>query len=293
MSKRDDLQLPTPELAGTSEGEDARQPRSLENAGRWRAGASSPSLGVQLFFCLACLLLFAGPARAASDSASSAFDAANKLYAQGKFSEAAGAYEKLLQSGQTSAAVFFNLGNAWFKAGQVGRAIAAYHQAEQITPRDPDVQANLQFARNQVQGLTLTVPAWKRWLAKLSLNEWTVLAGAVLWLWFLLLILLQWRPSLRPALRLYSVSLGVLTALACALLAVTWSEHRSMLAAIVVAKEVPVRQGPLDESQTTFTLHDGAELQVLDRKDDWLQVETGPRRIGWLHRDQVVLSPSA
>ena len=75
------------------------------------------------------------------------FDTANKLYEEGKFAEAAAAYESLVQSRQVSAALYFNLGNAWFKSGQIGRAIAAYRQAEQMTPRDPDLRANLQFAR--------------------------------------------------------------------------------------------------------------------------------------------------
>src|SRR5579864_8879588 len=121
--------------------------------------------------CLGLLLTLCAPGLQAQIS-SSAFDAANKLYAEGKFNEAAGAYEKLLQSGRESEAIYFNLGNALFKANKLGRAIAAYQQAERIAPRDPDVRANLQFARNQVQGPTLLPDKAARWLGKLSLNEW-------------------------------------------------------------------------------------------------------------------------
>jgi tetratricopeptide (TPR) repeat protein len=80
------------------------------------------------------------------------FENANKLYEHGKFAEAAALYTNLVQSGQVSSALYFNLGNAFFKAGQMGRAIGAYRQAEQMTPRDPDLGANLRFARNQVKG---------------------------------------------------------------------------------------------------------------------------------------------
>src|SRR5262245_50565847 len=109
----------------------------------------------------ALALLFLSSAHAASESAGPPFDSANLLYEQGKFAEAASAYQSLLKSGRTSAAVYYNLGNAFFKAGQIGRAIAAYARAEQITPRDPDLRANLQFARNQVQGPTFANPTWK------------------------------------------------------------------------------------------------------------------------------------
>ena len=52
----------------------------------------------------------------------------------------------LIQAGSISTPIYFNLGNAWFKAGEAGRAILAFRQAEKLSPRDPDVRANLQFA---------------------------------------------------------------------------------------------------------------------------------------------------
>jgi hypothetical protein len=219
------------------------------------------------------------------------FDAANKLYEQGKFTEAAAAYQHLLQSGRTSPAVHFNLGNAYFRNGQMGQAIAAYRQAELMTPRDPDVRANLQFARNQIQGPTISTPGWQRWLKELSLNEWAYMAAASLWVWLGVLTIVQWRPVLKPGLRKSSIALGLIAVLLNTCLLIVLRVDRFSRTAVVIAPEATVRQGPLDESQTTFTVHDGAELQVLDRKDEWLQVTTDPRRIGWVRRDQVVLTP--
>ena len=63
--------------------------------------------------------------------------------------------------------------------------------------------------------------------------------------------------------------------------------------AIVIAREAAVRQGPLNEAPTTFTARDGSELKVLDRKGEWLQVTADSRRIGWVHRDQVLLTSGA
>src|SRR3989442_2159968 len=91
-------------------------------------------------------------ALAHADDVSSGFDQANKLYEQGKFAEAAASYERILQGGQASAALYFNLGNALFKSGQTGLAILNYRRAEQLAPRDPDIRANLQFARNSTMG---------------------------------------------------------------------------------------------------------------------------------------------
>ncbi|HWI58183.1 MAG TPA: SH3 domain-containing protein, partial [Bacillota bacterium] len=67
-------------------------------------------------------------------------------------------------------------------------------------------------------------------------------------------------------------------------------QTRGTRTAVVIAREAVVRRGPLDESQIAFTVRDGAELRILDQKDDWLQVSTDLRRTGWLRRDQVLLS---
>jgi len=218
----------------------------------------------------------------------SAFEAANKLYYENKFPEAADAYQKLIQPGAASPALYFNLGNAWFKAGQIGRALAAYHQAEQLAPRDPDIRANLQFARNQAQAPTFSPGRWQLALRKLTLNEWTMLASAAVWLWFLLLAVLQWRTAWKRSFRKLLLGFGVMVVTLCACVAAAIYEKRFGQIAIVIARDAVVRHGPLDESQNAFAVHDGAELRVLDRKDDWLLVTTDPRRTGWIRRDQVL-----
>ena len=234
------------------------------------------------FILLAALCLNAS-VRAAEDF-TGAFDAANKIYEQGKFSDAAAAYEKLLQSGSVSPALYFNLGNAHFKSSRVGQAIVAYRHAEELAPRDPDVRANLQFARNQIQGPTLTPGRWQRWLGNLSVNEWTILSVISLWLCLLALAAMQIRPALKAGLRSLALGSGLVTIVLGACLATVWTGNASQTV-IVTTHEAIVRSGPLEEAKAVFTAHDGAELAVLDAKDDWFQVSAG-QHSGWLKRAQ-------
>jgi tetratricopeptide (TPR) repeat protein len=227
----------------------------------------------------------------AADELAGAFDAANRLYEQGKFAEAVSAYEKMVQSDSVSPALYFNLGNAFYKSGQVGRAIAAYRQAGRMAPRDPELRANLRFVRNQVQGPTLRPGWWRRWLDALTLNEWTVLASAALWIWLVLLILVQWRPRLKAALRSGILGGGIATALIVLCLAAAFGAGHSTPAAVVIADRAAVHNGPLDESPTSFTLHDGAEVALLDEKEDWLQISAGKQESGWVRRDQMMRLP--
>lgn len=238
---------------------------------------------------LGLLLISVLPLRAEDTSA--AFDAANRLYAQNKFPEAAAGYEQLIAAGSVSPALYFNLGNARFKSGQIGRAIAAYRQAEALTPRDPDVRANLQFARAQVAGPTVRANLLQRALGTLTLNEWAGLGTAALWVTFLLLAWRQIRPSLATTLRNWTLLTGATTLVLGIAVALAFLQNPGRATVIVSARETSVRTGPFDESPSAFTANDGAELRLLDRKDDWLQVTDGTRRIGWMKRDAVICAP--
>ena len=224
------------------------------------------------------------------------FNAANRLYAEGRFAAAAGTYEKILQSGAVSPALYFNYGNAEFKLGQLGRAIAAYRRAELLAPRDDEVRANLGFVRNQVEGPALRESRWSRiaeWLGVLTLNEWTMLAAGAFWLAFLLFAIRQLRPAWRPRLRGLTFGVVALTILLCAGLGAAAAVHFSKPTAVVIEPAVTARSGPFAEAQDAFTAHDGAELAVLNQRDHWLQVSDGAGRIGWLPANQVEILPGA
>jgi len=75
------------------------------------------------------------------------------------------------------------------------------------------------------------------------------------------------------------------------LTAANWHLRRAVLTAIVVVPEATVHHGPLDESPSAFSVRDGLELSVTDRKGDWLQVTDATRRIGWLKQQHAVLFP--
>ena len=221
------------------------------------------------------------------------FAAANKLYAEGKFSDAAGAYEKILQGGAQSPALLFNAGNAEFKSGHLGKAIAAYRQAEQLSPRDAELRANLAFVRNQVQGATLHESRWQNWGSTLTLNEGTLLTAGFFWAMFALLSVRQIRPALAPKLQGATRLAVVLTIFSGTVLVLRAANHFSSSVAVVTSGEAIARSGPFDEAQSAFAARDGAELKVLDRHDDWVQVADGAGKIGWLSRKQAVVLPGA
>jgi tetratricopeptide (TPR) repeat protein len=234
---------------------------------------------------------FAGEILAADAAAD--FSAANKLYAEGKFSDAANAYGQILSSGASSANLLFNFGNAEFKSGNLGKSIAAFRRAELLAPHDSEVRANLNFVRNQVQGSTVHESRWQSSLDNFSLNEWTAFAAIAFWLTFILLATRQIRPTLAPKLRGMTNVLILLTVLLISISAVQAACHFSKQGAVVISNEATARSGPFDDAQNSFTVRDGVELSVLAQREDWVQVADGSGRIGWLNKKQIEILPGA
>lgn len=237
------------------------------------------------------MLLGVGAGLAADPTA--LFDEANRLFERGQYAEAMAAYNQLLKTGRASAALYFNLGNAAYKAGQIGQAIVYYRQAERLDPRDPDVQANLRFTRTAVQGGPPSAPPlWRRALPRLTLDRWTRLAVGLFWICLGVLAAMQVRPAWQPPLRRWAAMAGIACALAAFGGYLTWRDQCATRHAVVIQRDAVLRHGPLDESPSLQTLRDGQELVVLDEKDGWLQVAGASRGVGWLKRDQVAtLSP--
>jgi tetratricopeptide (TPR) repeat protein len=221
------------------------------------------------------------------------FNSANKLYAKGDFADAATAYEDIVRKGAQSSAILFNAGNAEFKSGNLGKAIAAFRRAELLAPRDSEIRANLAFVRNQVQGATIRESFWQNWLGSVSLNEWTVFAAIAFWLTFLLLAAKQIRPALAAKLKSATWIFAALTIFSGTILGVQAANHFSKQTAVVISAQATARSGPFDDAQNAFAIHDGAELSVLDRREDWVQVADGSGKSGWLPAKLVEILPGA
>jgi tetratricopeptide (TPR) repeat protein len=227
----------------------------------------------------------------AAHASSSRFDEANRLYEERKYPQAVAAYQTLITNGATSAELLFNLGNAHFKNGEIGRAIFRYRQAASLAPRDPDIQANLRFARDSIGGSnSISETILHRAATIVTLNELSITAAIFLWLWLTFLVLRQLRPVLQPQLRTGTTIAALLFLVATCWLLFAWAYSRQQIA-IVVAREAIVHLGPLDESQTAFSAPDGTEMRVIGRRDKWLQVSDRQNRVGWVKTGPVILFP--
>ena len=234
-----------------------------------------------------------------SGQAAAEMAAANRLYEEGSFEEAAQAYQSLVDQGYSDSSLFYNLGNAWYKSGQNGKALLYFRKAETLAPRDADIQANLNLARQQTldqfesggqafySRLVLLSRSW------LTINEMALLA---LGLWFLLVLLLITRTVFTPGTRLqegltYSLLVMALLFVFCG---ATFGSRlyldKNRPSAVITTEEVSVNSGPGEQFVTEFSLHSGAEVSVLEQRNNWSRLTLpGGDLQGWVPDESLGL----
>lgn len=209
------------------------------------------------------------------------------------FMHAAAVYQEILDSGVRSGAVLFNQGNALMRAGQAGRAIAAYRQAERYRSGDPYLDANLQYALGSAadeavgsRPLFEYVLFWQDWISYAGKFR---LLGAAAVATFLLACMGLFVSSRIPS-RL-AVAAGVVTAILAVSAGYDWNRFDRVEHGVIVANDVVARKGNNASYQPAFTkpLEDGTEFSVCERRGDWLLIRLPGNQEGWIKDSAAVV----
>lgn len=232
------------------------------------------------FAVLAVLAACLGMTRLAS--ASVAFDAANRAFAEGHYADAAARYEALIAREGYSAPVLFDLGNAYLRDNKPARALLAYERARLLAPRDPAIARNLSQARAAV-GFEDHSNVGERLARRLTLDEWTWLGAVAFWLMagtaagtFL------WRDR-RSWLWRAALAGAAVSGVSLAAIAVSSRALRTGL----VLEAAPVLVSPFAGAESSGSLRPGAEVEIERGHDGFALVRDRTGQEGWVERGVV------
>ncbi len=246
---------------------------------------------VYLITALAALTAVTGVALAQSPSAPTDLMAeANAQYERGEYAAAARQYEALIAQEFEDAGLYYNLGNAYFKNGDIGRAVLNYLRAEELSPRDRDIRANLDLARSRAVDrvesggesvFAIVSNVALRWV---TVGEMGVIA-LLLWLASSLgiITLILWRAvPKRTTVRNGAIVASVVTLMSLLLLLNLLYANPNDNSGVVVESSVDVMSGPGDQYGTEFTLHGGAQVRLVDSRQGWVRIAlSGGDFQGW------------
>jgi len=224
----------------------------------------------------------------------SLYQEGNSAYSDGEYQIAVDSYEKAIQSGVNDHRVYYNLGNAYFKMGNIGEAILNYNRARTIKPRNKDILYNLKYAREftkdkiediyssgflgiiyqgiekisyyEIMAILLitsllgTIAVIVFLFTKNNLRKWC--AGLSIAFWAIFLIVLV--PYYLKSNHIWENNLGV-----------------------VIASKADLRSAPTTNAEIQYSVHAGTEIAVLERRSDYVRVKLRNGGEGWMQSHKM------
>ncbi|GLU43375.1 tetratricopeptide repeat protein [Allomuricauda sp. NBRC 101325] len=226
---------------------------------------------------------------------SALFKQATEFYNNGEFSKAIENYEQILESGNHSASLYFNMGNCYYKLNAIGPSIYYYEKALLLSPNDTEIKNNLQFAQNMRLDAIEEMPqtemsqVYNKVINWFSCNGWaylTVIFSILFVLIYLAYYFIRMANQKRIAFIASFFSLGL--AIFCVLMGyLQHDQQKKNNPAIVFNKEINVNAEPNSNSEVIFTLHEGTKVNILDELDGYKKIRIVDGQTGWLLEDSI------
>lgn len=219
----------------------------------------------------------------------------NQYFLSGDFSKSIEIYQKLVKQGYTSSTLFYNLANAYFRAGKIGLSILYYEKAKIYSPFDEDILHNLKFVNLQTKDKIDKLPKlfllqwFESILNFLSINQFTLLAY-FLFILILISILIYIISSNIKIRRIgfYSSILSLILFLFIAvILAVKIYQHYHIVYGVILSPTVIVKSSPDPVSKDSFIIHEGLKVKIEDQVDKWIKIKLEDGKIGWITNNDI------
>ncbi len=244
--------------------------------------------GANIFF--AVLALSFGDAVPAV-AQQSFFEEANRQYQNGDYDSALNSYLQILESGFESGAIHYNVGNCYFKQGDLGRSILFYERALVLNSRDDDARANLELARSLTADEITPLPGFwflkavRWWLHALSGSLLIVIVGLSYLVGMTALVVMMLSRS--RVFEVWGRGVAIVSGVLVLVLGVNlvtlelgWGEP---VEAIVLADEVSVQSAPSDDlALQVFTIHEGTKTRIDQQSGEWAEIVLADGKVGWV-----------
>ena len=200
-------------------------------------------------------------------------DSANKYYSEGRYNNAIDAYKQILDQGYESSGIFYNLGNAYYKANQLAPAILNYERAHLRDPGNEDIQYNLELARSQITDEIDNIPdffisQWINQLIDIFPSDIWAMISMITFIAFLVLISV-YLYSQKIGLKKLGFWIGLLALVLSVASFVFASRQKGEVVdseqAIVFSPKVTVKSSPAESGTDLFVIHEGTKVFIKDK----------------------------
>ncbi|MGC9332154.1 MAG: tetratricopeptide repeat protein [Bacteroidales bacterium] len=221
-------------------------------------------------------------------------DSARQAYNNGNYAIAALIYEDMLSENPHNAAIYYNLGNAYYKMDMHGQAILNYERAHRLNPMDEDIKHNLKLARSKVKGQIQSMPElfFIAWLDKLntllSIRTWAAISVVLFMLsiGFTAWYLLRKKPGARATLSSIAIISLVLSGISLGL-AFRLDKMIHTPNEAIVFEDSLIKSSPSETGINLFEVNEGIKIEVLDSLNNYTQIRLPDGKKGWIRSRNI------
>lgn len=219
----------------------------------------------------------------------------NHYYQKQQYDNAIQSYSKVLAGGYESAGLYYNLGNAYFRKGNLGLAILNYERALKLSPGDEDIQHNLALANSRTIDRINTLPDffifqwWESFLALFTFTGWVYITYIfyILLLGVIVFYFFTRRPDHQRAAFFTGIAVLFLLAFSISISTIKYNREFNIKNGIVVQQSATAKLSPDSDSKDAFVIHEGLKVKVEDRVDEYYRIRLKDGKIGWLPQSDL------
>ena len=223
-------------------------------------------------------------------SPSVVFENANTAYNNAKYEKAVSLYKEILDQGEHSAALYYNLANCHYRLNNVGESVFYYEKAQLLNPNDQDIKVNAAFAQNMAIDAVELLPQTQlthmknSFFNSFSTEGWAILAVVLAWLFALFIGLYLWNkaPFLKRTFFILAILSSLLLVSSISISFMKSSTEESTIYGILFSEKIDVWAEPNSRSEVLFLLHEGTKVQLLDALQEWQKIKIANGSEGWI-----------
>ncbi|MFD1094643.1 tetratricopeptide repeat protein [Salegentibacter chungangensis] len=223
------------------------------------------------------------------------FEEANAAYAEGNYQTAVDKYEQVLENGEASAELYYNLGNAHYKLNHIAPSIYNYEKALKLDPGNADAKNNIEFARNMtIDDIPVSEETGLRKMVNglisvFSFNTWAKLAVLFSFLFVAGFIAYYFSRSPLKKRMFFAGSIAFLIICAGSVFFAFAQQgiQQNNQYGIVFSEEAPVRTEPNLRVDESFMLHEGTKARLLEDYQEWVKIELADGTQGWINETDL------
>jgi len=214
----------------------------------------------------------------------------NAFYSEAVYDSALISYHAVLDKGYVSDALYYNLGNTYFKLKDIPSAILFYEKSLKINPSDEDVKNNLQIANSMIVDKIEIIPQmffrvwWTTFYTMLPANSWAWISVFIFLITIvaIYLYLTSYNTAVRKTAFFSGIVLIFLTIMSFGLASQKYYYTQQTNEAIVFTPTITIKSSPAQSSVDLFVLNEGTKVALLDKTNGWTKIRIANGSVGWL-----------